>query len=163
MPGECSIQESVSLVPALFQTPGRNPWGIQTMSLGLGASSGGFGGKWKSSIWNFGKFGALSSCWGEGWARVGGAGLCSVLALLFPPSSQGLQGFQGDRGLAGDKGEEVRWLWLAQPWAPGGASPNPNPAPGAKHQHLPSLLPALLLQLLPRLIQGFVSQDGKCP
>lgn len=63
-----------------------------------------------------GKFGALSSCWGVGWTWEV-LGSPSVPALLLPPPPQGLQGFQGDRGLAGDKGEEVSWLWLAQPWA----------------------------------------------
>lgn len=59
---------------------------------------------------------------GHGWEVLGSP---SVPALLLPPSPQGLQGFQGDRGLAGDKGEEVSWLWLVQPWAQGGASPSP--------------------------------------
>lgn len=52
---------------------------------------------------------------GWSWMRVGGTGSPLVLTLLLSPSPQGLQGFQGDRGLAGEKGEEVSWLSLAQP------------------------------------------------
>lgn len=41
-----------------------------------------------------------------------GPGACPAPALLLLSSPQGLQGFRGDRGLAGEKGEEVRWCCM---------------------------------------------------
>ena len=68
--------------------------------------------------------------WVWSWTWVGGTGQPLNACLAPFPSPQGLQGFQGDRGLAGEKGEEVRWLSLAQHlvlWAHLGASPSLSP------------------------------------
>lgn len=98
------------MVPALVQslaaTPGEHrqrPWAREI-------SQGGLEGRDWGVLESLGLSAAAGEWGGHGW---------QPLSACPDPSSpsQGLQGFQGDRGLAGDKGEEVSWLWLAQPWA----------------------------------------------